>query len=78
MGQSDHAFGETAEGHHVIPHKLGGPLTVDNCVILCKACHYSAHQGGRWSDTSIYEDLAALPMQQKIARISMLYPHYRG
>jgi HNH endonuclease/Integrase core domain len=57
-GKQSHQFGERAEGHHVIPHKLGGPITPENCVVLCRACHTSAHQGGRWSDTSIYADLS--------------------
>jgi len=56
----------------------GGPLTPDNCVILCRACHLSAHQGGRFADVSIYDDLKSLTMPAKIARIAALYPHYRG
>jgi HNH endonuclease len=77
-GQATHKFGEGAEGHHVIPHKMGGPITVENCVVLCRACHLNAHQGGRWRDISIYADVAALPMAQKIATIAKEYPHYRG
>jgi hypothetical protein len=77
-GQMDHKFGERAEGHHVIPHKMGGPITVENCVVLCRACHLSAHQGGRWRDVSIYSDIAHLTMAKKIAKIAALYPHYRG
>lgn len=77
-GQASHKFGERAEGHHVIPHKRGGPITVENCVVLCRACHLSAHQGGRWRDVSIYADIAKLPMPQQIAKIAVLYPHYRG
>jgi hypothetical protein len=77
-GAELHRFGEGVEAHHVIPHKLGGPLTVDNCVIVCRACHISAHQGGRFADVSIYNDLNNLTMSAKIARIAALYPHYRG
>ena len=77
-GQENHNFGERAEGHHLIPHKMGGPITKDNCVVLCRACHYSAHQGGRWRDISIYRDTARLSMKQKIAKIADLYPHYNG
>ena len=62
----------------MIPHKLGGPITVENCVVLCRACHLSAHQGGFWADVSIYDDLAELPMEEKIATIAALYPHFRG
>src|SRR5688500_13847572 len=67
-GRANHEFGERAEGHHVIPNKMGGPITVDNCVVLCRACHLNAHQGGRWADISIYEDLAELQMSHKIAK----------
>ena len=77
-GRANHEFGERAEGHHVIPHKMGGPITMDNCVVLCRARHLNAHQGGRWADISIYEDLAKLQMPHKIAKIAALYPHYRG
>lgn len=77
-GQAEHTFGEGAEGHHVIPHKLGGPLSVENCVVLCRSCHLNAHQGGRWRDASIYEDLTSLPMYLKIERVAALYPHYSG
>lgn len=77
-GRANHEFGERAEGHHVIPDKMGGPITVDNCVVLCRACHLNVHQGGRWADISIYEDLATLQMSHKIAKIAALYPHYRG
>jgi 5-methylcytosine-specific restriction endonuclease McrA len=77
-GRANHTFDERAEGHHVIPHKMGGPITVENCVVLCRACHLNAHQGGRWRDVSIYADLARLSMDVRIARIASEYPHYRG
>jgi hypothetical protein len=77
-GQAIHKFGERAEGHHVIPHKMGGPITVANCVVLCRACHLNAHQGGRWADVSIYADVASGPMPDRIAKIAKLYPHYSG
>jgi len=77
-GTRVHQFGERVEGHHVLPHKLRGPITLENCVVLCRACHYNAHQGGRWRDVSIYADIAKLSKSQKIARIAALYPHYRG
>ena len=76
--RESHKFGERAEGHHVIPHKMGGPITVENCVVLCQACHLNAHQGGRWRDVAIYADVGMLPMPKKIAKIAALYPHYRG
>ena len=77
-GRASHELGERTEGHHVIPHKMGGPITRENCVVLCQSCHLSAHQGGRWSDASIYDDLSRLPMSLKIAKIAALYPHYQG
>jgi predicted restriction endonuclease len=77
-GVSDHKYQERAEGHHLIPHKMAGPITVDNCVVLCRACHSNAHQGGRWRDISIYDDIAKLPMTNMIAKIAALYPHYHG
>lgn len=32
-GSASHRFGERAEGHHVIPHKMGGPISIENCVV---------------------------------------------
>ena len=77
-GRPTHKFGERVEGHHVIPHKIGGPIEAENCVVLCRACHLNAHQGGRWRDISIYDDTGKLPMSLKIAKVAALYPHYRG
>jgi hypothetical protein len=57
---------------------MGGPITVENCVVLCRASHISAHQGGRWRDASIYDDLNMPPMALKISKIAALYPHYSG
>jgi len=75
-GSATHRFGERAEGHHLIPYKMGGPISVHNCVILCRACHYNAHQAGLWRDVSVYGDLTKLAMSDKIATIAALYPHY--
>lgn len=77
-GSQQHDFGEGVEAHHVIPHKLGGPLTIDNCVVICRACHLNAHQGGRFADVSIYNDVVNLGMPKRIAKIAALYPHYNG
>jgi HNH endonuclease len=73
-------FGERAEGHHVIPHAppLSGPNTVENCVVICRACHLNAHQGGRWSDTTIYEDVKQLSVDERIRKIALEYCHYKG
>jgi len=75
-----HKYGEGAQGHHMIPQAppLNGPHEVENCVVLCRSCHISAHQGGRWRDTSIYSDILGLPMAAKIKKIAKLYPHYNG
>jgi 5-methylcytosine-specific restriction endonuclease McrA len=48
VGQKAHRFGEGAHAHHVLHIKLGGTATLDNCVILCQSCHYSAHEGGNY------------------------------
>lgn len=77
-GKETHRFGERVEGHHVIPHKGGGPISEQNCVVLCRSCHYSAHQGGHWRDASIYDDLAQLPLTERIAKVAAMYPHYSG
>ena len=75
-GRSVHFHREGSEGHHVIPHKMGGPIEVQNCVVLCKSCHYSAHQGGWFGDVSIYKDIEHLPMPHRIATIAREYPYY--
>ncbi len=43
-----HAFGEGAQAHHLVHVKHFGSDRVDNCVILCTSCHYSAHEGGNF------------------------------
>jgi 5-methylcytosine-specific restriction endonuclease McrA len=79
VGMAVPAFGENVHFHHVIPTMgMRGPATVENCVALCRSCHYSAHAGGRTADTSMYADIARLPMPQKIKAIAKLYPHYNG
>jgi 5-methylcytosine-specific restriction endonuclease McrA len=45
---SSHKFGEGAQAHHVKHIKFGGTASLDNCVILCQSCHYSAHEGGNY------------------------------
>jgi hypothetical protein len=55
---------------------MGGPLTLENCVVLCKSCHYSVHQGGRWKFTDQYDFVKNLPMAQRIAAVAKLYPNY--
>jgi 5-methylcytosine-specific restriction endonuclease McrA len=47
-GRSDHKFREIVHAHHMTPVKFGGLAVLDNCVILCQSCHYSAHEGGNY------------------------------
>jgi 5-methylcytosine-specific restriction endonuclease McrA len=30
------------QGHHIVPHSLGGTLEPENLVILCPSCHVEA------------------------------------
>ena len=52
-GRAIHAFGESAQAHHMLPIRMGGRDAVDNCVILCGSCHYSAHEGGNYRGGSV-------------------------
>ncbi len=47
-GRADHKFREIVHAHHMKPIKAGGLAVLDNCVILCQSCHYSAHEGGNY------------------------------
>ncbi len=47
-GRAQHRFGESAQAHHIVHAKFGGSNELDNCVVLCEACHYSAHEGGNY------------------------------
>jgi len=47
-----HAFGEWGEAHHVRHARAGGDASLENCVIICWSCHYSAHGGGDYRDNS--------------------------
>ena len=47
-GQGAHRFGEFAHAHHMRHVKFGGTNLLNNCVILCQSCHYSAHEGGNY------------------------------
>lgn len=44
-------FGEWVQAHHVVPAISGGDASLANCVIICKACHYSAHGGGAFKQS---------------------------
>ena len=48
-GRLDHRYGESGQAHHMVHVSLGGTDSERNCVILCQACHYSAHEGGNYT-----------------------------
>ena len=62
-----HKYGESAEAHHMRHVKHGGTNDLDNCVIICKSCHYSVHEGGNYRNKADY--LVSFPED---------YPHYDG
>lgn len=47
-GRATHPYGEGAQGHHIRHLKSMGNASLDNCVVLCQACHYSVHEGGSY------------------------------
>ena len=47
-GRADHKYGEGAAAHHIKPVKFGGRATLENCAVICQACHYTAHEGGNY------------------------------
>lgn len=57
---------DACEAHHLIRRADGGPNTLENCVWLCKPCHFAAHDGGnyrksmKWkpSEFKFYDGLA--------------------
>lgn len=65
VGRSKHRFGEGVQAHHVLSIKSGGASAVENCVILCESCHYSAHEGGRYRSGTV----EGIPED---------YPHFNG
>lgn len=48
IGRGIHRFGEGVQAHHIRHVKFGGTSSLDNCVIICQACHYSVHEGGNY------------------------------
>jgi hypothetical protein len=78
---ANHKYGERAEAHHIIPWQNHGESSLDNCVMLCWSCHFSAH-GGDFSDYELYEDLGgrAVSTKDKIGKLFAKenpYPFYR-
>ena len=48
-GREEHEFGEGAQAHHMNPLKSGDQdNSLENCVVLCESCHYTAHEGGNY------------------------------
>jgi hypothetical protein len=64
-GRGDHRFGEGAQAHHVRHVQFGGSAELDNCVIICQACHYAVHEGGNYRFGTVVGTAAD-------------YPHFRG
>ncbi len=54
IGQISHKYGEGARAHHMRHCQMGGTNDVSNCVIICEACHYSAHNGGDYRNKSSF------------------------
>ncbi len=54
IGRASHPFGEGAHAHHMKHAKSCGTASVDNCVVLCESCHYSAHEGGRYQKGQVF------------------------
>lgn len=52
-GRLNHKFGEGAQAHHVKHVKFGGMGELSNCVILCRSCHYNAHEGGNYRSGTV-------------------------
>ncbi|MCA1811266.1 MAG: HNH endonuclease [Halobacteriales archaeon] len=64
-GRAEHQFGEAVHAHHIQHVKLGGSNSLDNCVILCQSCHYSAHEGGNYRFSTLIGHASD-------------FPHFRG
>jgi hypothetical protein len=45
--------------------QFGGSAELDNCVIICQACHYAVHEGGNYRFGTVVGTAAD-------------YPHFRG
>jgi hypothetical protein len=52
-GKQQHEFGEIVHAHHILHIKFGGMNSLENCVILCWSCHYSAHEGGKYHQGTV-------------------------
>jgi 5-methylcytosine-specific restriction endonuclease McrA len=52
-GRGEHRFGEVSHAHHIEHAKFGGSNAIENCVVICQSCHYSAHEGGNYRDGTV-------------------------
>jgi len=64
LGRKDHRFGEAVHAHHVLHIKLGGDNSLRNCVIICQACHYNAHEGGNYRYGTVRGEVKDFPHYQ--------------
>ncbi len=64
-GRTSHDFGEGVDAHHVRHVQQEGDASVENCVILCWSCHYSAHEGGNYGS-------------KRVKGSSRDYPYFEG
>jgi 5-methylcytosine-specific restriction endonuclease McrA len=64
LGRTDHRFGEAAHAHHVLHVKFGGDNSLQNCVIVCQACHYNAHEGGNFRYGTVQGQVKDFPHYQ--------------
>lgn len=60
-GRASHAYGEGAQAHHIRHVKFGGTDSVDNCVVICQSCHYSAHEGGNYRYGTVIGERSDFP-----------------
>ena len=61
IGQKSHKFGEGAHAHHILHVQQGGTNALSNCVVLCEACHYSAHEGGNYQSKAVRANRSDYP-----------------
>jgi 5-methylcytosine-specific restriction endonuclease McrA len=56
--------------HHILPIKIAEKMeildpehiaSVENCVILCWPCHYSAHEGGNYKAGTVFGETDDFP-----------------
>jgi 5-methylcytosine-specific restriction endonuclease McrA len=73
--QTEHEYSEGAHAHHRKHINKGGLATLDNCVILCWSCHYSAHEGGIYHP---YRDKNTGIVHGLVVGRKIDFPYFRG